>query len=392
MFKLNARQVETLSEKGKYHDGGGLILVVNSASSKSWVFRHQKSGNRREYGLGSYPTVSLKEARDKTNDVRRSVEIGIDPVEQKKSRLLEQRRIKELPTFEIAATRTFEQLAPTFRNMKHSKQWLSELVRYAFPVIGKVRIDQLGHKMVMDVLVPIWVSRYETAKRIKQRIIAIVDWAVAHGYREIGLPIGAINQGLPRVKRKENHFAALQYSEVKDCLGVIKSRETMGSFTLEALILTAVRSGEIRGAKWSEIDLENMIWTIPAERMKAFKEHKVPLSKAALSAFFKAKKMSTHDDELIFQTRTRGKPQSDMTLTKALRDLGFKITVHGFRSTFRDWIANETEFDGELAEMALAHTIKNSAESAYRRGNLLEKRRKMMQSWSEFCEGRKAAV
>ncbi len=380
--KLSTRQIDTNKGKRVLIDGDGLRLVFGAKGKASWVLRTVKDGREYNIGLGSYPIITLSKARELVVQKKKEISDGLDPI-------LEKRKKREMLTFEEAALKTFEQLSPTFKNDKHKNQWINDLKRYIFPKIGNTKIDQLKHEYVVDALASLWVEKHVTAKRIKQRIKAIVDWAVGRGYREHALPMGAIDKALPKVSHKPKHHAALQYSEISKCLGVVKSKKGVAALAIQALILTAARSGEIRGARWSEFDFENDVWTIPAERMKAKAEHKVPLSKQAKATFEAAKKMQIHKDcDLVFHGQSANLELSDNILTDSIQEWGFDVTIHGFRSTFRDWIANETQFDGDLAEMALAHTIKNHAERAYRRGNMLEKRREMMNAWASYCEGK----
>lgn len=425
MGKLSARKIETIKEAGIYQDGHGLFLSVSKAGSKYWKFRYQFEKKRRDIGLGDYPTLTLEKARAMASAYRADLKNKIEPIspaqkaENERQEKLAKQKAEEkensMPTFAELAQIRFDIVSKTFRNQKHSKQWLNELRNYAFAKIGDLRIDEIHKMNVLEVLQPIWVHRYQTAKRIKQRIFDIVDYAVALDYREHSLPTNVINKALPEVSKADKHFKALPYSKIQDCLKVIRTKELMSAYAIEAVILTAVRSGEVRGARWREIDLKEKVWTIPAERMKANAEHKVPLSDAALNAFLKANRLKPvskaqlaaeartdlseaektaliekikFENDLIFEGSKQGAPLSDMTLSKVFKSWGFDATIHGLRSTFRDWIANETQFDGDLAEMALAHTIKNAAERAYRRGNMLEKRRTMMNAWADYCEGK----
>lgn len=227
--------------------------------------------------------------------------------------------------------------------------------------------------------------RNETARRVRQRIGTVIDWSVAKGYREHPLAMAAVNKSLPRAKKAETHHRALPYGDIPAFLSSLRKSESKGRLAFEALILTAVRSGEIRGAVWSEVDLDEALWTIPAERMKAERDHVIPLSPEAVRVFKRARQYREQGSDLVFPGAKRGKPMSDMTLTKICRDLEVDAVPHGFRSSFRDWVSEETDFDGNVAEMALAHKVSNKVEAAYRRGNLLQKRRKLMDSWARFC-------
>ena len=379
MGRLSATAVKAAKEPGRYGDRDGLYLVVTPSGSKSWVCRVQKNGKRRDIGLGSVKKVPLALARERAIKTRMQVEVGIDPV-------LERRKEAGIPTFREAVLQVFAENKTTWKNQKHRAQWLSTLERYAFPVIGDLSIGELDGHHARDVVAPIWLEKPETARRVRQRIGSVVDWAIGKGYRALPLPLAAMDKSLPKIKTKPVHHAALPYAEVPKFFAFLESGETIGRLAFSALILTAARSGEIRGATWDEIDFENALWTVPAERMKAGREHVIPLSPQALSIFQKAARFREARSPLVFPGQRAAKPLSDMTLTKICRDAQIDAVPHGFRSSFRDWIAEETTFDGDIAEMALAHAICNKVEAAYRRGNLLEKRRIMMNSWGSFCE------
>ncbi|WP_436286363.1 tyrosine-type recombinase/integrase [Sphingomonas telluris] len=278
-----------------------------------------------------------------------------------------------------------------WRNGKHGAQWLSTLKTYAFPTIGPLRVDAVTTGHVRDLLADIWLTKPETARRVRQRIGTVMDYAHGKGWRE-PFVMSAVNKALPKQPRKSGRFEALPYADVPPFLAKLRERVSVGRLALEALILTAARSGEVRLARWSEIDMDKATWTVPAERMKAGKTHIVPLSEAALSVFKRATEFRTGGTDLVFPSAKRGRPLSDMTLLKILRDMKVDATVHGFRSSFRDWCAEETSFSGEVAEAALAHAIPNKVEAAYRRTNFLEKRRKLMDSWAAFCSASNATV
>ncbi|WP_298284346.1 site-specific integrase [Acidocella sp.] len=378
MGKLSATSVKAAKEPGRYGDGDGLYLVISPRGGKSWVCRVQKDGKRRDVGLGSAKKVPLALARDRATKVRMQVEVGIDPV-------AERRKEAGIPTFKEAAARVFTEHKASWRNQKHRAQWLSTLETYAFPTLGNLSVAEIDGHHVRDAVISIWLEKPETARRVRQRINTVVDWAIGKGYRTIPLPIAAMNKSLPKVKAKRAHHTALPYAEVPAFTGKLRERDSVGRLALEALILTATRSGEIRGATWGEVDLNNALWTIPAERMKAGREHVVPLSSAALDVFRRAQGYREARSELVFPGQRGDKPLSDMTLTKICRDMEMAAVPHGFRSSFRDWVAEETDFDGDIAEMALAHAIGNKVEAAYRRGNLLEKRKAVMEAWGRYC-------
>jgi len=378
MGRLSATAVKAAKLPGRYGDGDGLYLLVSRAGARSWVCRVQKDGKRRDIGLGSAKKVSLAVARERAAKVRSQVEVGLDPI-------AERRKEAGIPTFREAAAIVFAENKKSWRNAKHRDQWLSTLTTYAFPFFGDMAVSKVEGPHVRDALVAIWLEKPETARRVRQRIVAVIDWAIAKGYRDLPLPIAAMNKSLPKVKTKPVHHSALPYADVPSFAAKLRERESVGRLAFEALILTASRSGEIRGAAWSELDLEKKLWTIPADRMKAGREHVVPLSDAAVSTFQRAETYREVRNDLVFPGARYGKPLSDMTLTKICRDLEIPAVPHGFRSSFRDWVAEETDFDGDVAEMALAHTIENKVEAAYRRGNLLEKRRALMDAWGAYC-------
>lgn len=378
MGRLSATAVKAAKLPGRYGDGDGLYLLVSRAGARSWVCRVQKDGKRRDIGLGSAKKVSLAVARERAAKVRTQVEVGLDPI-------AERRKEAGIPTFREAAAIVFAENKKSWRNAKHRDQWLSTLTTYAFPFFGDMAVSKVEGPHVRDALVAIWLEKPETARRVRQRIVAVIDWAIAKGYRDLPLPIAAMNKSLPKVKVKPVHHSALPYADVPAFAAMLRERESVGRLAFEALILTASRSGEIRGAAWSELDLEKKLWTIPADRMKAGREHVVPLSDAAVSAFQRAETYREVRNDLVFPGARYGKPLSDMTLTKICRDLEIPAVPHGFRSSFRDWVAEETDFDGDVAEMALAHTIENKVEAACRRGNLLEKRRALMNAWGAYC-------
>jgi integrase len=383
MGRLSATAVKAAKLPGRYGDGDGLYLLISPTGGRSWVCRVQKHGKRRDFGLGSAKKVTLAQARDKSSKIRSQVEAGIDP-------LIERRKEAGIPTFREAAVLVFAENKKNWRNAKHKAQWLSTLTAYAFPHFGDMSVSDVEGPHVRDALVAIWLEKPETARRVRQRIVTVIDWAIAKGYRTMPLPIAAMNKSLPRVRAKAAHHTAMPFAQVPAFVTRLRERESIGRLAFETLILTAARSGEIRLAVWSEVDLEKGLWTIPAERMKADRAHVVPLSPSTIGVFKRASAFREAQCDLVFPGARAGKPLSDMTLTKICRDMGIAAVPHGFRSSFRDWVAEETDFDGAIAEMALAHTIENKVEAAYRRGNLLEKRRRLMDAWGGYCEGMSA--
>ncbi|MDX8350265.1 integrase arm-type DNA-binding domain-containing protein [Cognatiyoonia sp. IB215446] len=373
---LNAQKVKTAGP-GRHGDGRGLFLYVKPSGSRSWVLRYQMQGWRRDLGLGSFPDVTLAMARDRASEARRLIAEGEDPIAKKQQATPK--------TFKDAALELIERKRPGWKNAKHAAQWTSTLEAYAFPKIGQVQVAKIETADVIAALTPIWSAKPETANRVRQRIEAVLDYTSALGIRTGDNPArwrGHLDHLLPKPKnvRAVKHHAALPHAEIADFMMQLDAREGVAARALGFTILTAARSGETRGATWAEIDLDAKLWTIPAGRMKAGKEHRVPLSKAAI-ALLGSKRGG---NELIFESEAKhGKSISDMSMTAVLRRMKRDdITVHGFRSTFRDWAGETTGFPREVIEAALAHGIKDKAEAAYARSDLFEKRRKLMAAWA----------
>lgn len=385
MGKLTATAVKAATAPGRYGDGDGLFLLVGRSGSKSWVVRVQKHGRRRDIGVGSAAKVSLKAARERATLIRSQVEAGIDPV-------AERRKAAGVPTFREAAKLVHSEHKGGWKSDKHRAQWLSSLEAYAFPAFGDVAVSAIDAPAVRDALARIWLTKPETARRLRQRIMTVIDWAVAKGYREGPLAMAVIDKALPRQRVKPKHHAALPYGELPAFMAKLRRKETMGRLALEAAILTAARSGEIRLSTWAEMDLEAGTWTVPAMRMKAGREHVVPLPPQTIALFQRMKRHRRGDSDLVFPGTGRGRPLSDMTLTKVLRDMGEDAVPHGFRSTFRDWVAEQTNFAADLAEAALAHVIADKTVAAYQRGTMLEKRRELMIAWANYCDGATAGA
>ena len=383
MGKLTALEVRAATNPGRYQDGDGLILLVKSKTARSWLLRVQVDGKRRDFGLGSATDLTLAEAREKADSLRKLAKSGVDPVAAKKAAQVAQVAV---PTFKQAATTVHEEQMAGWRNGKHQAQWLATLNLYVFPAIGELPVDKVDSAAVRDLLLPIWLEIPETARRVRQRIGSVLDWAHAKGFRPAEAPMRSISKGLPRQPRKDGHFASLPYDEAPAMMAKLSEADTVGRLALRFLILTAARSGEVRGATWNEFDLQAATWTIPAARMKAGKAHTIPLSPSALAVLEKASeyRISTKREDVVFPGWKR-KPMSDVTMAKVLRTAGGgKSTVHGFRSSFRDWAAEMTGIPGEVVEAALAHSIANKVEAAYRRTNYLEKRRPLMDAWASY--------
>ena len=383
MFNLTAAKIRTITKTGLHGDGRGLYLRVAPGGSRGWIQRISIDGRRRDIGLGGYPTVSLAKARLHADANRTAVAEGRDPLAEK--------RRAHTPAFREAALRVHEANLPRWRNGKHTTGWLQSLERHAFPVIGDMAVDRIDRSDMLRVLAPIWGSKPETARRVRQRIRAILRWCLAHGFVEHNVAGDMIDGALPPMPRVKAHFRALPYQEVPPALEVVAASKASlaAKACFRFLVLTAARSGEARGATWSEIDIERREWRISAERMKGAVEHRVPLSDAALGVLEQTHPLRD-DSDLIFPSPSKpGRPLSDMTLTKSLRavGLGDRTTVHGFRSSFRDWAAECTDAPHAVMELSLAHAVGNAVENAYARSPLLEKRRALMEQWAAYLEG-----
>lgn len=379
MGQLTAMKIKTLTEPGRYTDGDGLMLIVAAGGARSWMLRARIDGKRRDIGLGSLKVLTLAEARAKATDLRRQIAQGIDPIAERK-------KIEDpVPTFREAATFVHEEHKAAWKNGKHQDQRINTLTTYAFPKLGDRLVNDIEGPIIRDVLAPIWPAKPETARRVRQRIGAVLDWSYAKGYRPTEAPMRSLSKGLPRQPRKDGHFAAMPFTDVPKLIARLRERSSVGRLAMEALILTAARSGEIRGATWSEVDLDAGMWTVPADRMKMGKVHHVPLAPEAIDVFRRAEALLVPCSDLVFPGQGLKNQLSDMTLLKVMRDMETGVTVHGFRSAFRDWVAEETSYPGEVAEAALAHAIPNKVEAAYRRTDFLEKRRSLMREWAAFC-------
>ncbi|MEO0792516.1 MAG: integrase arm-type DNA-binding domain-containing protein [Pseudomonadota bacterium] len=377
---LTARQVAT-AKAGRHSDGRGLMLVVKPSGSKSWVLRYQLKGRRRDMGLGPYPEVTLARAREKTLEARRHIVDGSAPLSLRPTIML---------TFRGAADELIESKRSGWRNAKHAAQRVSTLQTYVYPALGSLDVNTITTQHVLSVLKSIWKEKPETASRVRQRIEAVLDYAAAKGVRVGQNPArwrGHLENLLPKPSsvRAVEHHPALDWREISDFMKALAQRDGVSARTLEVTILTAARSGEVRGMRWREIDLALQVWTIPAERTKAKKEHRVPLTAHVIELLGQR----SHDDALTFPSPTNAKqPLSDMTLTAVLRKVGrVEITVHGFRSTFRDWAGETTASPREVIESALAHRLKDKAEAAYARGDLFTKRRELMAAWESYALG-----
>ena len=385
--RLTVAKVRTLSKPGRYGDGGTLFLRVAPGGSRGWVQRITVDGKRRDLGLGGWPFVTLAEAREQAFDNRRLTRRGGDPLAAK--------RKARTPTFKQAAERTFEANRGRWRGAKTATNWTGSMAKYAYPVFGDRHVDQIGREDVLRVLTPIWSSKHALAIKVRGRIRATLAWAQAHSYVDHNAAGEGIDGALPKMAAVKGHHRALPYGEVGAALGVIEASRASLSVKacLRFVVLTACRSGEARAATWDEIDREAREWRIPASRMKAGVEHRVPLSDAAVAVLESVRSLRG-PSALVFPSPTKpGKPLSDMTLTKVLRDTGLadRAVVHGFRTSFRTWAAERTSVPHAVAEMALAHHVGSSVERSYARSDLFEKRRGLMDQWAAFVTGRGAA-
>lgn len=379
MPKLSVRKVETIKAPGEYGDGEGLFLLVGPSGSKSWVLRTMVHGKRRKFGLGSASLVGLAEARDEARKLRKVARSGGDPNTLRK---------KEALTFWQAAERVHKQLLPTWRNQKHADTWLSTVRVYAKPEFGDRPIETVGTADVLAVLSPIWTKKHETAKRLRQRLGTVFDWARGAGHYPHENPVNGVQKALPTVKKRAEHLAAMKWEEVPTFMARLTEREGTSARTLEFIILTAARSGEARGARWSEI--EGNVWTIPGERMKRGLPHRVPLSLPALQVL---SAMRGLDCEFVFPSASRDKSgrareQSVMVFKSLLTRMGVNsVTTHGFRSAFRDWASDRAHAPREVAEAALSHAVGDEVERAYARSDLFERRSELMAAWGRYCSG-----
>jgi integrase len=397
--RLTAQKVEKIKnaegpKPGMYADGGGLYLRVTPEGARNWVLRYMLNRRPRWMGLGPLALYGLADARAKALEARRRRHEGTDPIEARRAERARQR-------LDEAKAITFKQCAESYiashgagwRNEKHKYQWPATLSAYAYPVIGTLPVQAVDTALVLRVLEPIWTKKPETASRVRQRIENILDFAKVRGYRDGENPArwrGHLDKLLPaRFKvRSVEHLAALPYAALPAFLANLRQREAVAARALEFLILSAARTGEVIGARWNEIDLLNKTWTVPAARMKAHREHRVPLSPRALGILqeMQVARDGDNSDAFVFPGPRASKPLSNMAFLMLLRRMGLHdLTVHGFRATFKTWASERTSFQNEIVEAALAHVIGDKVEQAYRRGDLFEKRRRLMQQWETFC-------
>lgn len=403
---LSAKKVENLKTAGRYLDSLGLALYVADSGTKYWKYRFDLNRKRREMGLGPYPEFSLEEARSLRDDYRKLVKQGIDPIDHRKETLEQAERSKaerlealeregmQSISFEDCASEFLTKKQIEWSNAKHRQQWRNTLRDYVFPKIGSLKVGDVGREQVLECLNPIWTTKTETATRVRQRIEAVLDYARAMDYREGDNPAqwkGSLEPILPKPSKvkKPKHHAALPYEDLPAFMRKLEKVDGLGAKALKLTILCATRTGETLNAKRDEIDLKSKTWTIPAERMKAGKEHRVALSDEAIEIIKSLPKLNDY----LFAGMKRGKPMSNLAMVMVLRRMGYgQYTVHGFRSSFRDWVAETTNYPRRVAETALAHQLKDGAEAAYQRGDLIKKRFDMMNAWGSYCCAKKAKV
>lgn len=396
MPRLTARAVQAQKVPGYYSDGDGLYLQVAPGGSRSWIYRYQRKGRRREMGLGPIDAISLAEAREKVIAARRVLAAGADPIDERRAeRSKAEVASVNLVTFKEAAERYIAAHKAGWRNPKHRAQWSSTLESYVYPHFGALAVQAVDVGVVLQAIEPIWSTKPETAGRVRGRIEAILDWAKARGYRDGENPArwrGHLENLLPALSkvRRVEHHAALPFAEMATFLAELREQGGVTSRALEFTILTGARTGEALGARWDEIDFAKRLWVIPYERMKAGKEHRVPLAGLAMAIIEEMSKIRL--GKFIFPGGRADRPLSNMSMLMLLRRMGrTDLTVHGFRSSFRDWAAERTNFAREVCEMALAHATGDAVEVAYRRGDLFQKRRQLADAWAKFCTAAPAA-
>lgn len=389
--ELTAGQVRQLKRPGLHAVGGvaGLVIQVQDSGAKSWILRTTIAGKRRHIGIGAFPEISLAEARDAAGKLKRRIrDEGIDPIEEKRAaqQALAAASASRI-TFDEAAKRCHEDRVDEFRNHKHRKDWISSLERYASPVIGDLAVSDIEIAHVLEVLQPIWRERTETATRVRQRMEAVLEWARVRGYRKGENPArwkGNLDHTLPNPSKiaRVTHHRAIPWRELGAFMEKLRQREGMAARALEFAILTAARSGEARLATWDEIDFREKVWTVPRERIKAGKQHRVPLSDDAVALL---KALPRIEGSPYVFPAARGGPLSDMSLSAVCRRMKVNATPHGFRSSFKDWARSRTRYADEVSELALAHVNSDATRAAYARDELLDQRRRMMADWAAFC-------
>ena len=387
---LTAIEAKRLTKAGRHAVGtiSGLLLVVKETGARSWIMRTMVGDKRRSIGLGAYPEVSLSIAHEKARAVKDLIEKGIDPMAERRARKAAlKKQVMQTISFAEAARQCHKKKEKEFKNEKHVLQWISTINRYADPIIGDLPVSEIGIIEIQAVLKPIWNEKTETATRLRQRLEAVLSWAEVAGYRTGDNPArwkGNLEHLLPKPSKikKKTHFKALPWQDIGAFMVELRKRQAMTARALEWIILTACRSGEVRGATWDEIDIKNKIWIIPAERMKMKIEHRVPLCQDAIKIL---EDLPRFEGSNYLFTAARGGPLSDMSISMLCRRMEVEAVPHGFRSTFKDWCSETTSYPDMVSEMALAHGISNEVQAAYRRGDLFEKRSRLMDAWMEYC-------
>jgi integrase len=388
--KFTTIRVQQKKSRGLYGDGGGLFLQVSVSGTKSWIFRWKEAGKFRSMGLGPVHTITLAEARDKARECRKLRLDGKDPIEERKAlRAVARLEAAKAMTFQECAEAYIAAKAPGWRSAQHARQWTASLKDYVYPVFEDLPVQAIDLGLVLKAIEPVWKTRTETASRVRGRIESVLDWATVRGYRKGDNParwrghLESLLPGRSKVRRVEHH-AALPYSEIGAFMAELRQQQGVAARAFEYLILTAARTGEAIGTRWDEINIADRVWTIPAERMKAGKEHRVPLSDGAMAVIERMR--ANGSEEYVFLGRQR-RPLSGAAMLMLLRRMGRgDLTVHGFRSSFRDWAAERTSFPAEIAEMALAHAVGSAVEQAYRRSDMFQKRRLLAEQWATFCD------
>jgi integrase len=386
--KLTPLAIKNKRKPGVYGDGRGLYLQVSRSGTKSWLFRFMRDGVARKMGLGAIHTVPLADARQRAAEARRAVLDGIDPIEARQAkRAMGRLDAAKAITFRACAEKFIAAQEAGWKSGKHAKQWANTLATYAYPLIGPLPVAAIDTGLVLKVIEPIWNTKSETAGRVRGRIESVLDWATVREYRTGENPArwrGHLDNVLPKRSKVQpvRHHDAMAYAELPAFMSELRQQDNISARALEFTVLCATRTGETVGAEWPEIDVAGKVWTIPGERMKGGKEHRVPLSERALAILAALPR----EGSFVFPGAKAGKPLSNMAMLQLLRGMrGMGATVHGFRSTFRDWAAERTNYQNHIVEMALAHTVGDKVEAAYRRGDLFDKRRKLMAEWAGYC-------
>ena len=391
MARLTALEAKRLVKPGRYGDGGGLWLQVRGADQRSWLFRYTFQDKAREMGLGPFPDTSLGEARDAATAARKLLREDVDPIEQRAANRAATKVATEVTTFRDVATKYIASHKAAWRNDIHIAQWTASLKTYAYPEFGDMAVGAIDTAAVMRVIEPIWRTKSETASRVRGRIQSVLDYAKTQGWRTGENPArwrGHLDNLLPARSKVAavQHHPALPWKEIAPFMALLTAKPGTAALALQFVILTACRTGEAIAAQWCEFDLTAAIWTVPAERMKAGREHRVPLSARVLAILAEMEPLRVEPTDYVFPGTGKAKHLSNMALSELLRRMERSdITVHGFRSTFRDWVSESTDYSREVAEKALAHSLSDKTEAAYRRGDLLPKRVPLMAEWATFC-------